>query len=166
MRELSRLLVLSLLLVLLVGCGATYDSQSDLAALDAKIEEFSSLVSAGDVDGIMGQYASEVEPEAYMLYANVKGRDAIRAAWEALFANAEVTGLTIVDRHHKLDRNLAVSYGLWKMTLKSGEIEQQLEGRFTNVLGKKTGRWQLLHVHLSTLLSPVPAPMPPAVPEA
>ena len=165
MRLWRGVLLLVLSLGLLAGCSMNYDPQVDIAALDSKIARFAEMVTAENVDGIMEQYSSDVEPEAYMIYGNMRGSDQIRAGWERLFAEIDVKNLEITEQHHKLDRNMAVSYGMWRMTIQRGEMEMPIEGRFSNVMGRNAGdgHWQLLAVHLSV---PLPAMAPPPPPEA
>jgi len=162
MRTWKGFVLVTAVVILLAGCSANYDPQADIAALDGRLDEQARLIQEENVDALMGLYAAGLTVDVYGVMENISGQDAIRASWEKFFADVEIVGLEITDRHHKLDRNLAVTYATWKMTIKEGDIEELLEGRLTQALGKKDGRWEIVHVHTSRVAPPHgPPPMEP-----
>lgn len=157
MRQSIKILVGIVGLALLAGCAEKIDGAAELKTLRSRVDQFVGFVKAGDVDGIMGQYESDPAPVGYFPHGDLMDADAIRKSWEDFYATSQVIDMEVSDLHYKLDRRLAVTYGLWKMTFKTGDQEQTLQGRFTDVMAKKGGEWHTMHKHISIPLPKMPA---------
>jgi len=153
-----RILVGIVGLTLLAGCAEKVDGAIELKVLGSRVDQFVEFVKAGDVDGIMGQYESDPAPVGYFPYGELDNADAIRKAWEEFFATSQVIDMEVTDIRYKLDRHLAVTYGVWKMTFKRGDQEQTMHGRFTDVTAKREGVWRTMHKHVSIPLPKMPVP--------
>ena len=114
-------------------------------------------VKAGDVEALVALYAPDAvvfPPDAMAL----KGRDAIRASWIALFSANTVTDARFTERSYKTSGDVSTGWGRFSMTLqpKAGGAPMTMEGRFTEVAVKKGGKWLYAVDHASTPLPPPP----------
>jgi ketosteroid isomerase-like protein len=79
------------------------------------------------------------------------GQQAIRAAYQGLFAANTVQDATITDTHYKTSRTVSAGWGRFTLTLapKSGGAPVTMKGRFTDVAERRGGRWVYLADHAS-----------------
>ncbi len=165
MRSLKGVFFVVVIVSLLAGCQQ-YDPKADMEALDAVLESLSAGINEGDAAKVTALFAKNPEPVVYGIHEELSGYAAIQAAWEKNLGDGVAKTFTITDKHVKLDRGLATSYGLWTLEMPGPEGAITMSGRFTIVLGKREGTWEILMMHTSRVL-PMPAPIEaPAEPEA
>lgn len=150
--------VLPLVVVLFVfsGCSRQQEAADNLEALKDHLEEFRTLVIAGDAEALGGLYPQTPPPIGFYMWSQrVEGRDAIVEGWRSFFDREDVEDLTFEKVHYRMKGNLGVIWGLFSMTSQAGLDARSYRGRFTSVLGRRNGgSWEVLHDHVS-----VPVPM-------
>jgi uncharacterized protein (TIGR02246 family) len=129
-------------------------SDSGAQALD---NAFVKAVKAGDIEAVVGLYASDATlyPPGEMA---AKGRDAIRAVWGGFLSANTVTEAKLYETGYKTSGNISIGWGRFSMTVqpKAGGATFTLEGRFTDVAGKKDDKWHYVVDHASAPLPPPP----------
>jgi uncharacterized protein (TIGR02246 family) len=134
---------------LLIFACALSSFAADIGAksLDAA---WTKAMKANDLEAVLACYASDAvvwmpsAPEA-------SGQQAIRAAYQGLFAANTVQDATITDTHYKTSRTVSAGWGRFTLTLapKSGGAPVTMKGRFTDVAERRGGRWVYLADHAS-----------------
>lgn len=114
-------------------------------------------VKAGDIEGVIALYASDAimfPPDSMA----VKGGDAIRAYWSGFLSANKVTEVAVLETGYKTSANFATGWGRFSMTFqpKAGGAPVTMEGRFTEVMVKKNGKWLYAVDHASAPLPPPP----------
>ena len=114
-------------------------------------------VKAGDIEAVIALYSSDAvmfPPDSM----TVKGRDAIRAYWGGFLSANKVTEAAVLERGYKTSANFATGWGRFSMTFqpKAGGAPVTMEGRFTEVMVKKDGKWLYAVDHASAPLPPPP----------
>ena len=119
---------------------------------------------AGDVEGLVKLYA----PTAVTYMPDemkAKGTEEIRASFQKFLGASTVTEMTLSQDFETTSGNLAASSGTFSMTVtpKGGGAAQTMEGRYSSVAVKKSGKWMYVSDHASVPLPP-PAEAPATAP--
>ena len=121
----------------------SYPAQDDIRAIH---QRWSDRTAAKDLDGLMADIADDVvsyEHQAPLQYVGVDPvRESCRRGLEA--TDGAVT-FTVPDLTVRVDGDLAVAWGLNRMTLDGAESWS----RGTRVFARRNGRWQMIHQHVS-----------------
>jgi uncharacterized protein (TIGR02246 family) len=119
----------------------THLTEADLEQVRDVIERFLSAIDAGDVEAILGFYASDgiVQPPMGEV---VRGTDALRTYWQDIMAGVPLRGLTY--------RPIALTpmgpdyvSELTEFTGQYGDVPQK--GRYCQIWQRSNGGWSLLH---------------------
>jgi ketosteroid isomerase-like protein len=121
----------------------SYPAQDHIRAIH---QRWSDRTAAKDLDGLMADIADDVvsyEHQAPLQYVGVDAvRESCRRGLEA--TDCAVT-FTVPDLTVRVDGDLAVAWGLNRMTLDGAESWS----RGTRVFARRNGRWQMIHQHVS-----------------
>ena len=117
---------------------------------------------AGDVEGLVKLYA----PTAVTYMPDemkASGTAEIRASFQKFLGSSKVTAMTLTQDFETASGNLAASSGTFSMTVepKGGGAAQTMEGRYSSVASRKSGKWLYISDHASVPLPPpaeAPAP--------
>ena len=120
---------------------------------------------AGDVEGLVKLYA----PTAVTYMPDemrAKGTEEIRASFQKFLGSSTVTEMTLKPDFDSTSGNLAASSGTFSMTVtpKAGGAAQTMEGRYSSVATRKSGKWLYVSDHASMPIPPPPAEAPAAAP--
>jgi len=107
-------------------------------------------MKAGDVDALVACYA----PDAVVWFPGhreAKGHEAIRAVYQSLLADNNVTDVKMTNTHYDTVGDKSVGWGSFSITLtpKSGAAPSTMTGRFTEFCEKRDGRWVYVVDHAS-----------------
>jgi uncharacterized protein (TIGR02246 family) len=131
-----------------------FAAESGSQALD---NAFVKAVKAGDIEAVVGLYASDATlyPPGEMA---AKGREAIRAVWGGFLSANTVTEARLYETAYRTSGDLSTGWGRFSMTVqpKAGGAPFTLEGRFTDVAVRKDGKWLYVADHASAPLPPPP----------
>jgi uncharacterized protein (TIGR02246 family) len=152
MRYFSRLRVPVLFLVFVAFALPGFAADSGARSVDAA---WLKAMKANDLEAVLACYASNAvawlpgSPEA-------SGKNAIRAAYQGLFAANTVQDVSTADTHYKTSGTLSVAWGHFTLTLapKSGGAPVSMSGRFTEAAERQHGRWVYVADHASSEPSP------------
>ena len=112
-------------------------------------------MKANDIEAVMKCYAPDATawlPDA----PAARGEKAIRSAYEGLLSANTVKDAELSDVHEKSARGGAVRWGKFSLTLapKAGGDPVVVNGRFSEVLERRKGRWVYVLDHASAEPSP------------
>jgi uncharacterized protein (TIGR02246 family) len=115
---------------------------------------------AGDVEALVKLYA----PTAVTYMPDemrAKGTAEIRASFQKFLGGSNVKEMTLTQDFETTSGSLAASSGTFSMTVepKTGGAAQTMEGRYSSIAVRKSGKWMYVSDHAS-----MPAPPPPAAP--
>jgi uncharacterized protein (TIGR02246 family) len=131
-----------------------FAADSGSQALD---NAFVKAVKAGDIEAVVGLYASDATlyPPGEMA---AKGRDAIRAVWGGFLSANTVTECRLSETGYRTTGDTSIGWGRFSMTVqpKAGGAPFTLEGRFSDVAVRKGGKWHYILDHASAPLPPPP----------
>ena len=118
---------------------------------------------AGDIEGLVKLYA----PTAVTYMPDemkAKGTAEIRASFQKFLGANNVKEMTLSQDFETTSGNLAASSGTFSMTVepKAGGAAQTMEGRYSSVAVKKSGKWMYVSDHASMPIPPPPAAAPAA----
>ncbi len=119
---------------------------------------------AGDVEGLVKLYA----PTAVTYMPDemkATGTAEIRASFQKFLGSNTVTEMSLTPDFDTTSGNLAASSGTFSMTItpKGGGAAMTMQGRYSSVASRKSGKWLYLSDHASVPLPP-PAEAPAAAP--
>jgi uncharacterized protein (TIGR02246 family) len=122
---------------------------------------------AGDVEGLVKLYA----PTAVTYMPDemkAKGTDEIRASFQKFLGSSTVTEMTLSPEFDTTSGNLAASSGTFSMTVtpKGGGAAQTMQGRYSSIAVRKSGKWMYVSDHASVPIpaEPAAAPAPATTP--
>ena len=115
-------------------------------------------VKAGDLEAVVALYA----PDATLWVPGQKeatGTEAIRASYAGMLGANTVQDVTLSDTKYRRMGDSAAGWGRFTMTLvpKSGGAPVTMQGRFTEVVERRNGKWVYVADHASEDPPPVPA---------
>ena len=124
-------------------------------------DQFLDSMRANDAAGIAACYA----PDAVSYTVGtlvVNGPDGVKADWQKVFEDTEVTAAQLVDVHSETHGDTAVSWGEWQLTVqpRAGGEPMQMVGRFSDVARNFDGNWLYVMDHASMPLPPPPDEAP------
>lgn len=123
-------------------------------AVDA---EFQAAFNRGDAAGVTAVYWNSPETVLMAPDGTLTGIEAIRQSWEAAFANGPGPQIELLENQYRVAGDHVIAYGRFRMNVGGG---QTLEGRTTEVIAQKDGRWVYVIDHASVPAPPQPAPAP------
>lgn len=129
------------------------------AALKAVDDHFMDALAKKDVNGMMECYWNS--PDALLIppdTLDVKGWDNIKAYWTRFVGAVELKDAQLVDTHYEAVDSLGYATGtVTGMMTPPGGQSMQVTIRYSEVFGKRDGKWVYLVDHTS-----MPPPPPPA----
>jgi ketosteroid isomerase-like protein len=152
----AKLLGLCASCVLLASCHAhagrpgAADAQRQI---NAALVNWQKAFEAKDVNGVMAMYATGAAVTAYDLVPPLqyKGADAYRKDYSDFFAQVDgPLHVDLSDTHIEADGNLAVAYGLERISGKlKGGAPMDIWVRYDSDFRKIDGHWKDIHDHVS-----------------
>jgi len=138
----------------LAGCGPTEEEMVKAARqVDA---DFTKAMMKEDVDAVMATYWND--PKVVMLPTGdmiAKGPDAIRAGYKAFFEGTNVKEFKVTKQKYRVLGDAVLGWGLFTLTtVPSLGPEVTIEGRYTEVIAERDGKWVYVLDHASVPLSP------------
>lgn len=165
MRPLIIVSTLAVIVAALSGCARKEAEQAKetpeqmAAALKAVDDHFMDALSKKDVNGMMECYWNS--PDVLLIppdTLDVKGWDNIKAYWTKFVTAVEIKDAKLVDTHYEAVDSLGYATGTVKgMMTPPGGQPMEITFRYSEVLGKRDGKWVYLVDHAS-----MPPPPPPA----
>ena len=145
----------------LLALGIVFAAASATAAdkgIAAVDQAWMKAMLAGDAAAVAALYA----PDAVMYPPDameVRGRDAIRKAYEDLFAGMKIHDVKVTPARYETRGDTSMGWGRFALTMvpKGGGDPVSVEGRFTAVAKKIFGKWSYVVDHSSAPLPPPPA---------
>ena len=140
--------------LLLPGCGPGEEEMIQGARqLDA---DFVKAMKKEDVDAVMATYWND--PQVVMLPADAmlaKGPDAIRAGYKKFFEGTNVKEFRLTKQEYRVLGDAVLGWGLFTLTtVPSLGPEVTIEGRYTEIIAKRDGKWVYTVDHASVPLNP------------
>jgi uncharacterized protein (TIGR02246 family) len=145
---LSSLCLFFAFIFLLAGCqpgtDESADVRADVAAIEALLQQYGSVVTTGDLDAWLALWIEEcvvMPPEMPAVY----GKDNLRALQAPSFENFKWS-MTVNTQEVKVSGNLAFARGTYSamLTPKGGGAPQKVEGKFLSILERQNdGTWKL-----------------------
>ncbi len=163
MRRITRLSSCLALLTLFAACapappaapaGPT-PAQLKTAA-DELDQKFLTAFNSGDASGLMATYWNSPELVNAGPDTMAMGYSAAQAGSEAMFKAIPGAKLELLTRNNRVEGNVVLGWGTWRMTIPAQPAPQVVEGRFTDVKAMKDGRMVYLMDHASVPLPPPP----------
>jgi ketosteroid isomerase-like protein len=155
-------LMFTLIASTLAGCHHFgYHKQRDVDDMilnaQAVDRQFVKTFSRGDLDGLMDLYWNSPDLVVYPPNAmEAHGWDQVKAGYAELFRTMPGVKLEIHDSQYHVQGDVVLGNGLWTMTMASPPDSsgppQQLFGRYTEVIGRRDGKWVYMIDHPSTPL--------------
>ena len=136
------------------GCGPSEGEMIKAAKqLDA---DFVKALKKEDVDAVMATYWND--PQVVMFDTGrmmVKGPEAIRASYKEFFEGTNVKDFSLGKKEYRVLGDAVLGYGLFSLTtVPSLGPEVKIDGRYTEIVAKRQGRWVYIVDHASVPLSP------------
>lgn len=107
-------------------------------------------MKANDLEGVVACYAADA-----VLWmsgeAEVDGIDAIRTTYAGMLRENTVKDVRVSGGHTRLSGNIGAGWGRYSLTLspKAGGPDVVMNGRFTEVVEKRNGKWLYVADHAS-----------------
>jgi uncharacterized protein (TIGR02246 family) len=109
--------------------------------------DFMAAFNKGDADATAACYWDSPEMVMYPPAAmERRGWQAARDEFAAFFKNNPGAQLRLIDPQYRVAGPDVVGYGRWTVTQSNG---QQLNGRYTEIMAKKDGKWVMVLDHPS-----------------
>ena len=153
----ARLLTICAAGLLVSGCFKEKPRDDDAAQSARQIhqllDQWAKAFEAKDVDGVMAVYAPGAALTAYDIVPPLQyqGADAYRKDYQEFFAQFDgPLHVEVRDEHLEVSRDLAVDYGLERITgkMKDGK-PADLWLRYTSAFKRIGGQWRDIHDHVS-----------------
>jgi ketosteroid isomerase-like protein len=139
------------------GCAMTCNPDRMIGEAQALDQRFAQAFSQGDVEGVMATYWNSPNLLLYPPGAmELHGTQAVRDGYVDTFKNMPGARLQLLDPHYEAAGNRVIGWGTWRMTIPSSgaTLAQELNGRYTEVIAEKGGKWVYVLDHPSV---PMPA---------
>ena len=133
-------------------------SDSAMTAITAMAANFSRHFSAGHADSLAEIYAAD----ASLMPPNqpaVHGRDSIRAAMAAFFAEAPGASLIVRPQYANATETGAFEVGRWTMTFPAASGVRPDSGKYIATWVRRNGQWKMVNDIWNSDLPPAPAPV-------
>ena len=144
----ASIILMVLPLLVIFGCGKqgkVGDVEADISAINNNIEQYTSSMNAGDLDGWISLWADDAIQLAPGAPA-VIGKEQIRAKYESIFP-LFVFNMNIANEEVKIDGNLACSHGNYtvSMTPKAGGETIVIDGKYLSIEERQAdGSWRII----------------------
>lgn len=138
----------------IAGCGPSEEEMIKSARqLDA---DFVKAMKKEDVDAVMATYWND--PQVVMFDTGemmVKGPEAIRKGYKSFFEGTNVKEFTLAKQEYRVLGDAVLGYGLFSLTtVPSLGPEVKIDGRYTEIIAKRDGKWVYTVDHASVPLNP------------
>ena len=126
------------------------------AAAEDLDQKFLTAFNKGDAAGLMSTYWNSTDlintgPDTMVTgYANAQ------SGTEAMFKAIPGAKLEFLSHNNRVEGNVVLGWGTWRMTIPAQPKPQVMEGRFTDVKAMKDGKMVYLMDHASVPLPPPP----------
>ena len=135
------------------GCNCQQANQCEREEIHQLLDQWAKAFEAKDVDGVMAVYAPGAALTAYDIVPPLQyqGADAYRKDYQEFFAQFDgPLHVEVRDEHLEVSRDLAVDYGLERITgkMKDGK-PADLWLRYTSAFKRIGGQWRDIHDHVS-----------------
>ncbi len=154
----TRMILGMALIVALGGCAQTGESPDKMIeAAKAVDKQFIEAYNKGDVDGVMETYWKSPDFVSFppgMLES--KGWEGSRRSMVKEFEATPGGQLELFDENYTVAGEYVVTWGKWRYTAPG--MPEPAVGRFTDIKGKRNGKWVYIHDHASLPMGPPPSP--------
>jgi uncharacterized protein (TIGR02246 family) len=142
------IILMVLTLFIISGCekqNEVVNVEADISAINNNIEQYTSSMNAGDLDGWISLWADDaiqLAPDA----PAVIGKEQIRAKYENIFP-LFTFNMTIANEEVKISGDLAVSHGNYtvSMTPKAGGETIVIDGKYLSIEERQAdGSWKII----------------------
>jgi ketosteroid isomerase-like protein len=138
----------------LSGCSPSHKKMiKEAKNLD---QRFAEAFRKEDLEGVMATYWND--PDVVMLPAgamSAKGYDAIKASYKAFFDGTNVKAFQLKDQNYAVHGDVVIGWGFFSLTtVPSIGPEVKLDGRYTEVIAKRKGKWVYILDHPSVPMVP------------
>jgi ketosteroid isomerase-like protein len=138
----------------LSGCSPSHKEMiKEAKRLD---QRFAEAFRKEDLEGVMATYWND--PNVVMLPAgamSTKGYDAIRASYKAFFDGTNVKNFQLKDQNYAVHGDVVIGWGFFSLkTVPSIGPEVKIDGRYTEVIAKRKGKWVYILDHPSVPMAP------------
>jgi len=162
MSPLRKLFVCLLAAGLIPACASADAAETPeqmIAAAKALDEAFFKAFSAGDAEGVAATYWHSPDVVSFPPDAmEVRGWDAIKQAYVDAFKSMAGAKLEAYDVHYLVAGEFVFTWGRWRMTMAGSDGKPvTMEGRYSDLKGKRDGKWVFIHDHASVPMAPPPA---------
>jgi ketosteroid isomerase-like protein len=133
------------------------DTDAMLAAAEDLDVRFVAAFNTGDTEALASMYWNSPDTASFPPDAMImRGHGEIQAAYASMIDSAG-TVLELTEKHHSVEGNVVLSWGLWTITTAGPDGEpMEIHGRFTDVKAERDGSWVYLMDHASVPLPPPP----------
>jgi ketosteroid isomerase-like protein len=153
-------IAVTLFALALGGCASSSGNcplfHNDKAMIEAakKVDaDFVAAFNKGDVDAAAACYWNSPDLVVYPpAELECHGWQATRDALARVFKDNPGAHLEVIDPHYRVAGHDVIGYGRWTLTPANGK-GQPLQGRFTQVMSKKDGKWVYILDHPSVPMS-------------
>lgn len=144
--------------LLLSGCAQPGESPEQMIAEAKALDQrFVEAYNKGDVDAIMDTYWNSPDLVSYPpAELQLRGWEAVKQGMTKEFATMAGGKLELLETSYKAFGDVVISWGTWRYSM--SEPPMEVVGRYSDVKGKKDGKWVYIMDHAS-------APMPPPTAE-
>jgi ketosteroid isomerase-like protein len=154
MRTLLGAMIVVLFLTVVAGCAscgnkcaAVHPDQAKIDAAKKLDADFTAAFNRQDVDAVVACYWNSPEVVLYPPGAmECRGPQQIHDAVAQVFSETPGGKIELMDAKYTVTGCDVISDGRWTMTSSSG---QAMQGRFTEVIAKKDGKWVIVVDHAS-----------------
>jgi uncharacterized protein (TIGR02246 family) len=140
------------------GAFAAETPEQMIAAAKALDAAFFKAFNAGDAEGVAATYWRSPDVVSFPPDTmELRGWDAIKAAFPATFQAMAGAKLELLDSHYMVAGEFVITWGKWRMTMPGPDGKpMSTEGRYTDVKAKRDGKWVYIHDHASAPMGPPP----------
>lgn len=123
-------------------------------------DAFTKAFNANDLNGVVALYAPDAK--LYPPDAMQTSGPGIRENYAAFLGSTTVKDFKLVDATYETSGDLSVGWGRFSLTAipKKGGQAMAMEGRYTSVAKKRSGKWLYVADHASVALPPPPPEFP------
>ena len=133
------------------------DTDAMLAAAEDLDTRFAAAFNAADAETLAGMYWNNPDTASFPPDVMImRGHSEIQAAYAGMIESMGTT-LELTEKHHSVEGNLVLSWGLWTITMPGPDGEpMEMNGRFSDVKAERDGQWVYIMDHASVPLPPPP----------
>jgi ketosteroid isomerase-like protein len=141
------------------GCACLGEKPEQMiAAAKALDKQFVEAMNKRDVDAAMATRWNSPDYVSYPDYTmEIRGWRAAKVGTEKMFADVNLMppGATaeVTEANYKVAGDVIIGWGKWHLRIGESMV---VEGRYTNVVAKRDGKWVYILDHLSVPFTPPP----------